>query len=147
MCVFSYRFILYYWRFDQVYTNSCSSYFIVSTLHFKLVPRIQSQRFVPLFSPLRKGVCDSGSTSVSVRCIDWLCLFWFQRKFPLVTKRDRVHLTRLGRTLERASLSQTVGRWACTSLCSATSPPATAGVCWQTQDDPYPEPRPGKYTT
>lgn len=60
-----------------------------------------------------------------------------------MTRSDRAHWTRLGRILARPFSSRTVGPEAFTNRSSATSPQATAGVCWWTRDGPFLEPPPG----
>lgn len=56
-----------------------------------------------------------------------------QRKSTHVTRRGRVPWRRPGRTPGRALSSQSAPRGGSISRCSATSPRATAGVCWWTR--------------
>lgn len=61
-----------------------------------------------------------------------LCLL-LQRKSTHVTRRGRVPWRRPGKTPGRALSSQSAPLGGSISQCSATSPRATAGVCWWTQ--------------
>lgn len=72
-----------------------------------------------------------------------LCLLW-QRKSIRVTRRGRVPWRRPGRTPGRALSSQSAPLGGSTSRCSATSPRATAGVCWWTRGARYLGPPHGK---
>lgn len=67
-----------------------------------------------------------------------------QRKSIRVTRRGRVPWKRPGRIPGRALSSRSVPPGGSTSLCNATSPLATAGVCWWIRGARCPGPPRGK---